>query len=108
MGHARAIAGIEDLPLQLSVFKQIISKSLSVRATEQLIKSYHSNKKTAKPSSNPTISAEVAKIRDRISGFIGSKVDIKRNNKGAGQIVIKFNSDKEFNNIIDVLDELEK
>jgi ParB family chromosome partitioning protein len=40
MGHARALAGIDNLALQLRVFKETTQQSLSVRALEQLIK-YH-------------------------------------------------------------------
>jgi ParB family chromosome partitioning protein len=108
MGHARAIAGIEDLSLQLTIFKEVTSKSLSVRATEQLIKSYQSPvSKSVSTQNIVDLPSEVLQIRDRLSSVFGSKVDIKRDNNGKGQIVIKFNSDKEFNSIIDVLDDLD-
>jgi ParB family chromosome partitioning protein len=108
MGHARSIAGIENPMLQQKVFKEVIDKALSVRATEQLIKSFQkapitpSNKGQILPGAS--LPSEVIDIRDRISDLVGSKVEIKRNHKGKGQIVIKFKSDTEFNNIIDRLD----
>ncbi len=40
MGHARALAGVTDLPLQLSLHKQVVDKGLSVRALETLIRTY--------------------------------------------------------------------
>ena len=43
MGHARALAGIGDVGLQLDIFKEVLSKKMSVRALEALVKSYDSN-----------------------------------------------------------------
>ncbi|NNF34346.1 MAG: ParB/RepB/Spo0J family partition protein [Saprospiraceae bacterium] len=108
MGHARSIAGIENPVLQQKVFNEVVAKSLSVRATEQLIKSYQKSSQQAAGRVSQGIAqdlpSEVIDIRDRISDMVGTKVEIKRNNKGKGQIVIKFKSDIEFNNIIDRLE----
>jgi ParB family chromosome partitioning protein len=108
MGHARSIAGIENPVLQQKVFNEVIAKSLSVRATEQLIKSYQKSPTQISGIVNQGIGqdlpSEVIDIRDRISDLMGTRVEIKRNNKGKGQIVIKFKSDIEFNNIIDRLE----
>lgn len=108
MGHARSIAGIENPVLQQKVFNEVVTKSLSVRATEQLIKSYQKSTQQAAGRVSQGIAqdlpSEVIDIRDRISDMVGTKVEIKRNNKGKGQIVIKFKSDIEFNNIIDRLE----
>ena len=108
MGHARCIAGIDDLLLQQQLFKKITEKELSVRATEKLIKDLDASKSGKTVSSSyGDLPVEVKQIQDRLSGVFGSKVEIKRNNKGAGQIVIRFKSDKEFNAVIDRLEELE-
>lgn len=109
MGHARSIAGIENPVLQQKIFNEVVAKSLSVRATEQLIKSYQKSSTqiiTGSAGHGPgqVLPSEVIDIRDRISDMVGTKVEIKRNNKGKGQIVIKFKSDTEFNNIIDRLE----
>lgn len=104
MGHARALAGIQDIALQLSIYKQTVEKNLSVRALENLIKFYQSDKKpTAKSAMDP----EVRKIQDSLSAIFGSKVIIKRNTKGAGNISIHFSSDKGLNEILEILDRLE-
>lgn len=108
MGHARSIAGIENLVTQQQVFKEVISKDLSVRATENLIKSLGGSKPAIASSSiKGSLPVEVKNIQDRLSGLFGSKVEIKRNNKGRGQIVIRFNSDNEFNDVIDILDSMD-
>ena len=108
MGHARALAGVENTAIQLKVFHSIINEGLSVRATEKLTKDLQSSNltKSFKKQENQALPAEVKTIKDRLSELFGSKVDIKRNNRGKGQFVIKFQSDNEFNRIVDLLDEI--
>ncbi len=103
MGHARALAGIDNLALQLKIYKEVIDQELSVRALEQVIKSYNANVsgKSIKPTE--TYSAEIKKIKDEISHALGSKVDIKRNHAGKGSITISFSSDDQLNSIVDFL-----
>jgi len=107
MGHARALAGIEEVGLQLDIFKEVVAKSMSVRALENLIKSYNSDEKS-KPEtkSSKSIPAEVKKIQDDLSVTLGTSVKIKRSEAGNGEIMIKFGSDREFNNIMDILEKL--
>ena len=108
MGHARSLAGVENTAIQLKVFHSIINEGLSVRATEKLTKELQSSNltKSFKKQENQALPAEVKMIKDRLSEMFGSKVDIKRNNRGQGQFVIKFQSDNEFNRIVDLLDEI--
>ena len=54
MGHGRALINIEDPNVQLSIYEKVISKGLSVRATEALVKKQSLNprylkSKTQKP-----------------------------------------------------------
>jgi ParB family chromosome partitioning protein len=104
MGHARALAGIENLAMQLQLFRETEQKQLSVRALEALIKGQQPAR-SLKPSTNQpsVIDLEVKKIRDQISHQLGTKVEIKRAQDGSGTIVIGFNSDEDFNNITDLL-----
>lgn len=44
-------------------------------------------------------------LEDRISSILGTKAVIQRKESGEGQIIIKFNSDKTLNDIIDRLDD---
>jgi len=103
MGHARALAGVEDLSLQLKVYKQVLEQTLSVRALEKLIQSYQepNTKETPKPLDG--ITPEIQKLETEISAILGVKIDIKRNTKGAGSLVLSFNNDNEFNQILEAL-----
>jgi ParB family transcriptional regulator, chromosome partitioning protein len=89
MGHARVLAGVQDIALQLQMFKKTMNDQLSVRQLEDLSKSSTTlpSQKNA-PKINDATSIELERIKKEISGLIGTKVDIARNNKGQGKIVI--------------------
>ncbi|MBK9149828.1 MAG: ParB/RepB/Spo0J family partition protein [Saprospiraceae bacterium] len=101
MGHARALAGIDNLALQLKAHKECIEQHLSVRALESLIKSYQSKAPVSIKKAAP-VHPEIQRIKDELSKSLGSKVDIQRNADGKGQIIIRFSSDSELNDIINV------
>jgi ParB family transcriptional regulator, chromosome partitioning protein len=101
MGHARALAGVEDVALQLKLSKEAIENGLSVRALEMAIRAHNLSKKHVEPKVTPSIHPEVLSIKNKISAQLGSKVDIKRDAKGKGSITINFGSDREFNSIIE-------
>lgn len=105
MGHARALAGIDNIALQLKVYKDVIDQGLSVRALEQVIKSFNTSKPSNNTSQKPVeaYSAEIKKLKDEISHALGSKVDIKRDHAGKGSITISFSSDDQLNSIVDFL-----
>lgn len=108
MGHARALAGIDNIDMQLEIYKEATDKKLSVRALETLIKSYNGSEKSTSNAGNAAaLPAEVLKIRDRLSGKLGTKIDIKRNDSGKGQFVIKFANDSEFNLLVSALESIE-
>lgn len=104
MGHARALAGVDNIALQLKIYKEAIDQQLSVRAVETLIKSYAAPKPGNHNAGTPSgVTAEIQKIKEQISHHLGTKVDIKRTTSGKGSITILFNSDKEFNAITQLL-----
>lgn len=105
MGHARALINIPSTVAQLSVFKKIIEKDLSVRKVEEMVRDL--GKETpVKPLPDHTEepSEKITLIKDKISQKLNSKVSLKRNNKGVGSIVISFNSDDDLDRIFSILD----
>ena len=109
MGHARALAGVDNVSLQLTYFHRTVEDKLSVRALEQLIRGGGSTSQgsssTSSSSSGSSLPSEVVEIRDELSDQFGTKVEIKRDTKGKGQFVIKFSNDSDFNRILDILQE---
>ncbi|HMT76999.1 MAG TPA: ParB/RepB/Spo0J family partition protein [Saprospiraceae bacterium] len=103
MGHARALAGIDDIALQLAFYKQTIANSWSVRQLETNIRD-HFNKKEKPQSVSTPKDAEIESVKERLRTILGLKVQIERNDKGQGFVRISFNSTDELNSIIDVID----
>ncbi len=102
IGHAKILVGIEPIERQIGILEEILSKGLSVRATERLIESKKSNSST-NSGSKKDIHPEVRKYQDNLSEKIGGKVAITRNDKGKGSIKINFKNDQELNQIMDIL-----
>jgi ParB family chromosome partitioning protein len=107
MGHARSLAGIDEVSLQLDIFKEVLAKNLSVRALENLIKTHNEPAFTSAPKSSRELPPEVKKVQDNLSANLGTSVKIKRSESGSGEISIKFASDKDFNNILSILEKLD-
>ena len=105
MGHARALAGVNDIMVQLDIFNRVVNNQLSVRVTEQLVKSHTSpGKASSSKSGSNQLPDEYRRVQDNLSQLLESKVQLKRNTKGKGQIVINFSNDKDLNRILDILE----
>ncbi|HDR68773.1 MAG TPA: ParB/RepB/Spo0J family partition protein [Bacteroidaceae bacterium] len=103
MGHARALLGVEDPEIQLEIYEKILKQDLSVRAVENLVRKSRKGEQTHQPKQD-TSSAEYDQLRKHLSQHFGVPVDFKRNNKGAGRIVIPFASDDDLQRIVSILD----
>lgn len=109
MGHARAMVNVENVDQQLYVFKEILTKDLSVRKVEDLVRSMHGSKKdhtssTANTGKTLRNNFEYQKIQDDLSSKFGNKVLIKADEKGKGSINIPFLSTDDLNRILEMLD----
>jgi len=108
MGHARALVNIEDTNGQLRLYYKIVDEDLSVRKVEELARKI--NKLGSKPEEQADKTygqpKEYEDLKLHLSKFFKTNIDFKRNNKGAGKIVISFNSDEELERIIAIFDSL--
>jgi len=108
MGHARALAGIDDIARQLLLFKEIIDRNMSVRDVESLVRSNGSQKKGKSNSkksenSNNSLPFEFNKIQNVLTSHFGTKVQLQREASGKGKISIPFSSDQDLNRILELL-----
>ena len=95
MAHGRELAGIEKRKIQLEVYQKILSKGLSVRKTEDLIKKLKNTKKQL-------INIQPDFINDGekyLEFFFKSKVKVSYSKKGHGIISIQYESQKDFERI---------
>jgi ParB family chromosome partitioning protein len=105
MGHAKALGGIEDIALQISLFQEIVAKGLSVRDAEELVRRYN-EPKSGSPPKRTSLPDDYQHIQDLLSKQLGSKVHLKLGKDGKGQININFHSDDDLNRLLDQLDVL--
>lgn len=103
MGHARSILGAEHIDLQLQVFEEVISKDLSVRATENLIKNLKSKKPNSSLNIKNKLQPELKKIEDDLASHFSTKVYLDKKSKGKGSILIEFYSDEDLNRILQAM-----
>ena len=104
MGHGRALINIENSGEQLNLYEQILKNKLSVRQTEELVKTrneIHKPSSKKKEQGTPTYIKEGVSV---ISKYIGNKVSISIDDKGKGKISIPFHSEEDFNRIKKLLE----
>ncbi|MGD2035630.1 MAG: ParB/RepB/Spo0J family partition protein [Bacteroidales bacterium] len=105
MGHARSLINIDDPKTQLKFYNKIVDQELSVRKVEELVRKLGENKEPVPEKTNP-VPRDYDKLKVHLRNFFSSKVEFNRNNKGAGKIVIPFNSDDDLERIIAIFDKL--
>lgn len=102
MGHARALVGANNTEIQLAALKEIKKNELSVRNTEQLIKDLNANGSTNKTrKKDPDF--EIKKLQNDLSSHFGTKVAVKTNSSGKGEIKIPFVSTEDLNRILEII-----
>ncbi len=104
MGHAKALLSIDHLPTLLALFKETLDKGLSVRQTEELVRTVSEKPKkiqlAAKKSESDVF---LRKMQDQIGSALGTKVNIVRTKEGKGEIAIKFFSDADLERLTELL-----
>ena len=86
MGHARALLPLSAV-LQIQLAQRIVQKGLSVREAERLAQLAL---KPPKASEEAKPDRDVLRLQEELSDFLGAKVEIRTNKKGAGKIQIDF------------------
>ena len=108
MGHARALLGAPDDRTQLKLFNRIIEDGWSVRRIEDEIKGKDAPKKKGSSSSGTPAGlrgdAAFNAIETRMRHKFGTKVTIRKNSSGGGEIGIEYYNADDLERLIDLLD----
>ena len=108
MGHARALLAIDSPSLQIKLFREIQKHGYSVRKVEELAQKLkngediQSGKKTI--ATKAAMPEEVTRIRQRLSDFLDTKVQMTCSPKGKGKISIPFANEEELARIMAAFD----
>lgn len=97
-GHARALLSLPTSQAQVAALETILSRSLNVRQTEDLVRKMSGQK--PKPVSKPPPPPEIIALEERLQSTLSTKVRLNRRRKG-GTIVIHFYSDEELTALVD-------
>lgn len=112
MGHARALLAIDSPSLQIKLFREIQKHGYSVRKVEELAQKLkngediQSGKKTI--ATKAAMPEEVTRIRQRLSDFLDTKVQMTCSPKGKGKISIPFSNEEELARIMAAFDKLKE
>lgn len=100
MGHARALLSISSATQQFDAARQVVKKGLSVRETERLVKRMLEGDKPKPVKKVATKSADIRRLEMEVSEKLGAKVSLDHGAKGAGKLVIGYNSLDELDGIL--------
>jgi ParB family chromosome partitioning protein len=108
MGHARTLINIEDPKKQIKVYYRIIDSDLSVRSTEELVRSLQTEnlKDSSKGEKKKKLNDDFAQLSVHLEKIFTSKVNFRINEKGKGKIVIQFDNPEEMERILGIFDRL--
>jgi ParB family chromosome partitioning protein len=98
MGHARALLTL-DASLQAQAAREVVSKGLSVRQTEELVRRL----KNPPVRKQQVIDPDIQHLQDRLAEKLCAKVKLTHSAKGKGKMVINYNSADELEGILEHL-----
>ena len=112
MGHARALLALNDPTAQLEVFNEFKKDKISVRKIEEMVKELSQGgsvkskegKRIRQKGSN--LSSEYGALRNSLSKFFQTKVQLTCAETGKGKITIPFANEEELERIIGIIDKL--
>lgn len=104
MGHARALINVDTVDKQLYIYKEIKSKSLSVRQTEALVRNMYKQGGAVKKTSKNALPVAYQKIEDNLASHFSTRVKLKHSRNGSGQITFDYYSQEELNKLLRQMD----
>ncbi|MDC0874084.1 ParB/RepB/Spo0J family partition protein [Flavobacteriaceae bacterium] len=97
MGHGRALVNVDDVKTQLDLYKQIVKKGLSVRATEALVRNAKNSSATTTTNYQPPFISQAA---SELETLFETSVTATANSQGKGVIKISFESQEQLQRIL--------
>lgn len=106
-GHARAIAGLSDPDQAVRLADEVIASGLSVRQTEELVRSGHEPGKSAEPPRSPARRDQrdpaAIQIEDDLRRHLQTDVHLKLTGASKGTVSIAFYSADDLDRILELV-----
>ena len=112
MGHARALLAIDSPSLQIKLFNEVQKNGYSVRKVEEMAQMLKNGEDVN--SGRKTIVAkakfpeEYNLLRNRLSEFLQTKVQLTCSSKGKGKITIPFANEEDLEKIMSIFDRMKE
>jgi ParB family chromosome partitioning protein len=97
-GHARALLSLEDPEAQTTLAVRIAGEGLSVRQTEDLVRSYVAHPAARAEAAPKPVDPKLLQIEEALADVLGTRVRIHRARR-KGRIVIDFGSKSDLDRI---------
>lgn len=114
-GHARALINLDNEALQLQLLENILTKNLSVRKVERLVRELNEGvqRKTKKQTSQDDINASfhtpnLRDVEDKLRVTFGTKVRCLQRKDGSGEIILEYYSRDELERLIELIEIINK
>jgi ParB family chromosome partitioning protein len=107
MGHARAIVSVENIDLQLTIFKKAVADDLSVRKVESLVKKFSKEGFSLEkriPRGHKDLPEEFKRLQTVLSSHFGTKIELNSRDGEKGEIKIPYLSIDDLNRILEILE----
>lgn len=98
MGHARALLGLQGQS-QSDAAVQVVSKGLTVRQTEALVRQYEQKPEVAE-TVKTVCDPDIQRLERLLGDRLGAQVSIQHNARGKGKLVINYTSLDELDGIL--------
>jgi ParB family chromosome partitioning protein len=99
MGHGRAMLTLPP-EQQVQAARQVVSRSLSVRQTEALVRKLQAEAQRGPKKSRNTLDPNIRALQDDLADRLGARVSIAHGNRGKGKLVIEYSSLDELDGIL--------
>jgi ParB family chromosome partitioning protein len=109
--HAKVLKGVKSKERQVAIFKQIVAMGLSVKAAEALVREDKDGPRDEpaetdaghEPGEPVEKTAHVKALEDELRQKLATQVEIKLRAKDKGQIVLRFETNDDFERLLEVL-----
>ncbi|MEE9167364.1 MAG: ParB/RepB/Spo0J family partition protein [Candidatus Neomarinimicrobiota bacterium] len=108
-GHARALLGLKNTRDMVRLWKRIVERDESVRATEELVANAMAGEKKAMRRSHLLSvpkSVEIRKVENDLIAILGTKVTIRERSKG-GVIEVEYYSQDDLQRLLELFADME-
>ena len=95
-GHAKILVGLDNAVL---LAKKIISKKLSVRQTEGIVRLIKSNSKTSTKTKDPNIK----NLEEELTNKIGMRVFVKNKRNNSGTITLEYKASDQLDRLVEII-----